>query len=293
MPCYHPLGGYLATRVNPSGKRSVVFSPTGGFSDMQVSVPCGKCIGCRLERARQWAVRCMHEASLHEANCFVTLTYSDEHLPLDGSLRPRDFVLFMKRLRKQFGDGIRYFQCGEYGDKSLRPHHHAILFNFDFADKRVMSNPLGPSRLYTSEVLNKLWRYGHCSVGSVSRESAGYVARYNLKKMYGPSAVDWYAGRVPEYLTMSRRPGIGAGWFAKWHKDIKPHSELVVDGVECKLPRYYDSLMEAADSMRFRAIRRQRERMRELQASNNTGSRLIVRERVVGAAVKQLTRGLE
>ena len=118
MPCYHPIPGYRAKSTNPSGKRSIVFNLSEGFKNFAVSVPCGRCIGCRLERARQWSIRCIHEASLYEANCFVTLTYDDDNLPLDGSLRPRDMVLFLKRLRKRFGPGIRFFQCGEYGDKS-------------------------------------------------------------------------------------------------------------------------------------------------------------------------------
>lgn len=295
MPCYHPIPGYRATVCNPSGKRSIVFSPQEGFKEFALAVPCGRCIGCRLERARQWSIRCVHESSLYERNCFITLTYSDDNLPLDGSLRPRDMTLFLKRLRKMFGSGIRYFQCGEYGEKSLRPHHHAILFNHDFSDKRSMSNPLGPSRLFTSRTLEDLWGYGHCSVGTVTRQSAGYVARYSLKKVYGPSSVDWYAGRVPEYLTMSRRPGIGTGWLAKWHDDIyrggDSVSELVVDGVRCKPPRFYDKLMERfVPSMMERVNwRRKRE---SADNPDGSGSRLIVREHVTEAAVKSLTRGI-
>ena len=225
----------------------------------------------------------------------MTLTYDDDNLPLDGSLRPRDMVLFLKRLRKRFGPGIRFFQCGEYGDKSLRPHHHAILFNHDFADKRSMSNPLGPSRLYTSRVLEELWPYGHSSIGTVTRQSAGYVARYSLKKVYGAGAADWYAGRVPEYLTMSRRPGIGTGWLAKFHDDVyrggEAVAEMVVDGVRCKPPRFYDEVMRRLVPSTMQRV----DWMRKREAADNpdgTGSRLIVRERVTEAAVKSLTRGI-
>ena len=130
MACYHPMTAYRsrAGRDPKTGKWPVVFNITQGYADMEVSVACGQCIGCRLERSRQWAIRCVHEASLHPINCFITLTYSPEHehrlyVPYPDletgevignqlSLRKDDFVLFMKRLRKKFGEGIRFFHCG-------------------------------------------------------------------------------------------------------------------------------------------------------------------------------------
>ena len=88
MPCYSPLHGYRSKSVNPAtGKRSIVFSPSEGFTDFKLALPCGQCIGCRLERSRQWAMRCMHEASLYKNNCFITLTYAPEKLPPSGSLQ--------------------------------------------------------------------------------------------------------------------------------------------------------------------------------------------------------------
>ena len=131
MACYQPLKGYYSKSRNPNGKRNVVFNPQMGYRDRPVTVPCGQCIGCRLERSRQWAIRCYHEASMYERNSFVTLTYDDESLPLGGTLVFRDFQLFMKRLRKQYGAGIRFYACGEYGEKFGRPHYHVCLFNFE------------------------------------------------------------------------------------------------------------------------------------------------------------------
>ena len=136
MPCYRPIKGYRSRRLNAeTGKRPVVFNPRDGFYDQPVDLPCGQCIGCRLERSRQWAIRCVHEASLHERNCFITLTYRDECLPTNGSLDLDAFQKFMKRLRRRFGEGVRFFHCGEYGENFGRPHYHAILFNLDFSDK--------------------------------------------------------------------------------------------------------------------------------------------------------------
>ena len=106
MPCYHPLTGYLARDANESGKRSIVFDPRKALgTDVVRQVPCGRCIGCRLERSRQWAVRCVHEASCWRDNCFITLTFSDQFLPKDGSLDVTYFQKFIKRLRKRF-DGL-------------------------------------------------------------------------------------------------------------------------------------------------------------------------------------------
>jgi hypothetical protein len=133
MPCYFPITAWRSKDgKNEAGKWPVVFKPTAGYLDKELKLPCGRCIGCRLERSRQWAVRCVHEASLHEKNCFITLTYSPENLPKDGSLDVSHFQKFMKRFRKRFGPGIRFFHCGEYGESLSRPHYHACIFGFDF-----------------------------------------------------------------------------------------------------------------------------------------------------------------
>ena len=151
-------------------------------------VPCGQCIGCRLERSRQWAIRCVHEASLHTDNCFITLTYSPDCLPSDGSLNHDDFQKFFKRLRKHIAPKkIRYYMCGEYGEdlqqpsKLGRPHFHACLFGLDFDDKQLYI-VRDDVKLYTSATLEKIWGKGFVTIGDVTFESAAYVARYIAKK---------------------------------------------------------------------------------------------------------------
>ena len=162
MACYHPQTVYRS-KDGPNqktGKWPIVFNKSQGIHNLTLEIPCGKCIGCRLERSRQWAIRCVHEASMYNDNRFVTLTYNDENLDKKGSLDKRDFVLFMKRLRKEFEDErkIRFFHCAEYGEickhcqkhKTVctcgnytaalgRPHHHAILFNVKFTDETLLS----------------------------------------------------------------------------------------------------------------------------------------------------------
>ena len=86
MPCYTPITGYASRALTKNGKRQIVFSPQKGFVDLPMTIPCGQCIGCRLEKARQWAIRCVHESKMWEHNSFVTLTYNDFNLPIDGSI---------------------------------------------------------------------------------------------------------------------------------------------------------------------------------------------------------------
>ena len=241
MGCNYPLKGWRAQRRNATGKRSIVFDAKKGFSDCVVTVPCGQCIGCRLERAREWAIRCVHEADMYDDNCFITLTYNDAYLPPNESLRKSDFQKFMKRLRKEFSSRtVRYFMCGEYGDENKRPHYHACLFNVDFIDKYECVDVHG-RKYWRSPTLEKLWPFGFSEIGEVTMNSAGYVARYCLKKITGKDADAHYGKKIPEYTCMSRRPGIGYEWLEKFESDVYGRDEIVVnDRVMCKPPRYYD-----------------------------------------------------
>ena len=125
MPCFQPLKGYRGVKFGPSGKRLIVFKASEAYTDLPLDIPCGQCRGCWLERSRVWAVRCTHEASLYEENSFVTLTYSTERLPPRGSLVHRDFQLFMKRLRKRYGEGIRFI-APEYSGNHSAKHVEAM-----------------------------------------------------------------------------------------------------------------------------------------------------------------------
>ena len=118
MPCYKPLKAYYAREVNDTGKRSLVFNSEKALFPAQLQIPCGRCIGCRLDRSLSWALRCVHEASMHDENCFITLTFNDEHLAKNKSLKVSDFQNFLKRLRQFISPRkVRYFHCGEYGSK--------------------------------------------------------------------------------------------------------------------------------------------------------------------------------
>ena len=307
MACFKPLTAWYSKNLNPTGKRSLVFSSDGSHEPHKpLEIPCGQCVGCRLERSRQWAMRCMHEASLHENNCFITLTFSEEELQKrenPESLDVRDFQLFMKRVRKKYGSHIRFFHCGEYGDEKGRPHYHACIFNHDFADKKLWKVSRG-NNLYISEELEKLWGKGFCPIGEVNFETAAYVARYIMKKINGDQAlehyneVDWKTGEVlkskkPEYTTMSRRPGIAAGWFEKYEKDVYPKDFVTVKGKKMKPPKFYDRLMERTRPFEFDEIKTKRkEKLIKFQNSSEDCSpkRLRVREKVQELRAKSLLR---
>lgn len=302
MTCYYPLDGWRSKVPGVNGKRAITFNPSEGYGDLPMQVPCGQCIGCRLEKSRQWALRCMHEASLHEDNCFLTLTYNDENLPANNSLNLRDFQLFMKRLRKAYGSNIRFFHCGEYGEKNGRPHYHAIIFNFDFPDKVLYSVRDG-NRLFTSVALDNLWRRGFCSIGTVTFESAAYVARYCLKKVVGKDSDKFYERIDPstgevvqvakEYATMSRRPGIGQGWYEKFRGETYRDDFVIRDGVKMRPPKAYDKYLESDDPVLHRKIVGARKRQAAKHADNNTPERLRVRETVQKRRAQLLPRSLD
>jgi len=217
-------------------------------------------------------MRCVHEASLHEENSFITLTYSPENLPKWGSLEKTAYQKFMKRLRKRLDEKrVRYFHCGEYGEQTGRPHYHACLFGHDFEDKRLWTTR-NDLPVWRSETLEQLWPYGLSEIGTVTFESAAYVARYITKKVTGHHAREHYqrvdpsTGEVahiqPEYTTMSRRPGIGKGWYDKYKNDVYPSDQVIVRGKPVKPPKYYDNLyeIEAPDAKEALSKKRQKNR---------------------------------
>lgn len=247
---------------------------TPGLSAFPVDLPCGQCIGCRLEYARNWACRCLCEMQMHEKNCFVTLTYDAEHMPLDGELHHRDVQLFMKKVRKKYGGSIKYFMAGEYGSEYGRPHYHVLLFGVDFPDRVYLKTTWSGSRLDTSEQLSELWEKGFVSVGDVTFESAGYVARYTLKKLecgvlnkrfeengkVYDVVVKNGVIRTPEYVRMSRGgrggKGLGWSWLQKFKSDVFPHGYMVMrGGIRMPPPRYFDNEYELENPLDMKRLK--------------------------------------
>lgn len=243
----------------------------------------------------------MHEASLYEHSCFVTLTYADEHCPT--SLLYRDFRLFMRRLRK-FSKGVRFYMCGEYGERFSRPHFHACLFNCKFADRYYVGTFPSGSRFYRSAKLEELWPYGFSSIGDITMESAAYVARYVLKKVDGKKraeghyeALDIRTGelvdREPEFSKMSLKPGIAAEWFRKYGSEVFPRDQVVMNGVPMAPPKYYKLLLERADPIGAEAVAAARQLKADAMASDNTPQRLADREAVTRGRLSFRRRSLQ
>lgn len=276
--CKHPLKGY---RHKTTG--GLTFRPGDADKSLaQLVVPCGQCIGCRLERSRQWGVRIMHECASHERSSFLTLTYNHESLPDDGSLNHRHFQLFMKRLRKSLGNKkVKYFLAGEYGEKLKRPHYHAILFGHWFPDSQRFLLSESGHWLYRSDLLDGLWGHGFCQIGSVSFESAQYVAKYCLKKVTGSMAKDAYGDRKPEYATMSN--GIGFEWITKYMDEVYQSDEVIVNGHSSPVPRYYDKKLEEFDPEKFAEVKAERNRVDVKRIREQTEPRLRAQEEVLKA----------
>ena len=280
-------------------------------------------MGCRLRRTCDWAVRSVHESMVtkHEygtlagapRSCFVTLTYNDEHLPTHPANRcfaplphasgpyvhMRDFQLFMKRLRKmvhQLGlirsdETIRYLHSGEYGEINGRPHFHALLFGIDWTGFRIPRSKSGRNVLYTSPLLDKVWRctrckgsLGYATFGNVSFQSAAYTARYAIKKLHGDKAVEQYptvvdtdTGEVQAlapYSTMSKKPGLGRKFFEQYVDQIYTHDNIKLEGSDGKwktfpVPRRYDKWLAKEDVHRWENVKDKRAEQAKARADKD------------------------
>lgn len=201
-------------------------------------LPCRRCIACRISKAREWAVRCENELSYHRDSCFLTLTYNDEFLPPDLSLKKKDVQLFFKRLRFSIQPKrIKVFYTGEYGDDFGRPHYHALVFGWKPELKDLgFIGERGKRKYYSSKLINELWTYGNNYVGVLEPKSIGYVTRYCIKKLYGDPAKESYGDRVHPFMHCSKGLGLQ---YAIDNAD-KIHEEGVkIRGKSCGIPGYY------------------------------------------------------
>lgn len=304
MSCFRPVPAY----VDRAGGKPVISyggrRPDGrraGELGDRLELPCGHCRGCLKDRARSWSLRVMHEAQLYDSNLFVTLDYAPEFLPSSRSLEYSDFQGFMKRVRRRLvGDrvapdgrrAIRFFVSGEYGSLYGRPHWHAVLFNTRFGDEVRFVNGT-----YRSGLAQDLWGKGQVVIGTVTPQSAAYVAGYTLSKVYGDGSEDHYedvvnvatgelSSRRPEFCVMSRKPGIGSWWFERFGSDLFPHDFAVMHGSRHKVPRFYfDRYREYAESQIVEGIcEARRLRAAAVDPSENSDERRAVREAAVVAA---------
>lgn len=286
MRCLSPL---IAWRRKDRPGVTLRFSE--GDSRFGLKLPCGSCVACLLERSRQHAVRCSHERELHARSCFVTLTYDEEHLPYGGSLVKEHFQSFMRALREEFVEPLRFMGCGEYGARWGRPHYHLILFGCDFQADRYVAGRRGGVDVYRSPVLESVWPRGRSEIGSATFESAAYVARYVSKKLDCRAL----SGRAPEFILMSLKPGLGRGWFDRNWRSVYARDSVIVRGVECRPPRAYDKWLQGVDSDAFVEVRARRAALRMVDGEDpdDRSSRWDVMEEVLLAKLNLFAREVE
>lgn len=243
-----------------------------------VEIPCGKCIDCRLQYSRQWADRCMYERIYYGENevWFLTLTYDEEHIidinheVFPGTLVKEHLQKFLKRLRREcdyhgYSDKLRYFACGEYGSTTYRPHYHMILYGLDV--QKIGLDPWLPSKSgheqWRSPFLEKIWKNGMVTCSKVSWDTCAYTARYTLKKAmgYDPKLYE-KAGLLPEFVVMSRRPGIGSEYYDENKDKIYEFDEIIQKspdgGRKAKPPKYFDHRLEKDNPRLYEEIKNKR-----------------------------------
>lgn len=271
MACYTPLYGW---QYADGGKLHNICNCdetviTAHHNDIGrcIQIPCGKCIGCRLAKSNDWATRCSLEANQWDNNWFLTLTYDDEHLPYqnnsdidDNGVIIKDNILvptlikdhlkkFFKDLREEYRTKhnhtkIRFFACGEYGSTTGRPHYHIIMFNLPIFDL-TLHKKSSTGAHYHSNALDNTWGNGWITINECNYNTAGYVARYVTKMTRKDSKI--YKYRAPEFLNMSRNPGIGFDHFKKKEFEIYENDYVIITnnkGISRKtnVPKYYDRL---------------------------------------------------
>lgn len=298
MACYKPIGA----KQMKDGR--IVFDAAERMG-RNIALPCGRCIGCRLEFSRQWALRCVHELKSHERACWFTLTYDKENLPYGGSLVKEDLQKFYRRLRKEVAPvEIRYYSCGEYGDDKGRPHYHVCLFGFDFDDMQYRRTENSGFDVFGSETLDKIWGKGRTELGDLTFETAAYTARYCTKKINGDSEkyvmnytrilLDGTMVDVEkEFALMSRKPGIGAKHVEEYLREIYQDDSCIVRGYRSKPPRFYDKFLEETDPQLHKEVKARRTARAKERAKDETLSRRTQRQKVKEAQFAQLKRPLE
>ena len=255
VPLFKVIG---KNRTFEQWRENFIKSPAHGEP---IKLPCGRCLACMINRSKDWTNRIMLESKYHDSSYFLTLTYDDEHLvnnngdpltpPELPSLYKKHLQDFWKRLRSDLDykgfNKIRYFACGEYGSKSMRPHYHAIVFGLEIPDLKILKRSDHGDIYYTSEYLASLWRHGYVLIGMLTPETAGYVARYCTKKL-GSGDSDAYSryNLNKEFITCSRRPGIAKQYYDEYGEDLIDSGSCYVSttngGYEIRTPRYFKRL---------------------------------------------------
>lgn len=330
MACYKPVKAWIITGTrSDTGHKVLKFKEPIGIPTEEIKIPCGSCIGCRMDYSRMWMGRIVKEASLYPNNAFITLTYNNENLPIKDSINTETGELitghplvkkhlqgFIKRLRREYDyhfkhTGIRFYACGEYGGKTMRPHYHLAVFNINttaWGDIKFHNNNFNGDATWTSQKIEDIWGKGFCLIGDLTPQSAAYIARYMLKKQKGPTK-KWYyesKGIISEYTSMSVKPGIAKDWYEQ-HKDEYWINDRVLipqrhkAPMITKTPAYFDKQLETEKGIeemeRIKEKRKttaeKQERIKSSKTTLNEYEQRKVAETTKEASIKRLIRPLE
>lgn len=234
-------------------------------------IRCGQCLGCRINKAQEWALRMTHEQKFYKDSSFITLTYSPEYLPGDSSLVKKHLQNFLHRfcmrIKRQGLEKPRYYGVGEYGDKKSRPHYHVIIFGYNFPDKEIYEKQEN-YYYYTSKLLNELWPFGISIIAEANTDTMNYCAKYATKKIVGnkEKAKEHYGKRIPEFTLVStgrkENLGIGYRYFKENWQNIYERDFLYIKGktkpYKMKPPRYYDKLLEREHPEEYEKVKEKR-----------------------------------
>lgn len=307
MPCYKPMIRAEDTWSWSKAEDGHLYHPARIFSSDRLEnydkqslaryrysqIPCGECIGCRLDYSREWANRGYLESKLWNNNYFITLTYDEENITVpevvetregyvfteieelewSGTVVPEELQKFMKKLRKYFKyhfnhEGIRFMACGEYGPETKRPHYHLILFNCPFPEDSFYNARVDWEKeiYWQNKILEKCWNKGISNITEATWNTIAYVARYITKKINGKQSEEIYAaqGQRKEFFRTSRNPGIGKGYYDKFKEKIYEEDKILIKNKKgshwVKPPKYFDTLYEKENPEKLEEIKRKRQK---------------------------------
>jgi len=231
MTCFQSKPAWRSTYPNDKGNHELRF---GFRTDREPDyfIDCGKCEGCRARQKRDWAIRIAHEAQLWERNCFVTLTYDDDHLP--EYISRQHVKTFLQRLKHHSSREVRYYVAAEYGERTRRPHYHAIIFNEDFLGGAYDIN----DQLYGNKILDRIWKKGSTAIAPFTFATAMYTAGYVSKKIRDKNT----------FSVQSQRPPLGKNWVRKNHDNIRRNENIVINGQSLPIPKVYMTWLKGTES---------------------------------------------
>lgn len=279
---------YTLARFSKLAHKKVKYEDLMYRKDVML-IPCGQCIGCRIRQREDWTTRIELEARDYPKNevWFITLTYDEENVPgmilktgeitrhalytwKPGEKEPSsvqilyypDIQLFLKRMRKTYGN-LRYFVCGEYGEKTARPHYHMILYGWKPTDLESIYKKRC-NGYFTSASMVKIWGKGQIQIAQAVPETYRYVAGYVTKKMYdldGKKQNEYQKlGQPKPFARMSLKPGLGDNWYQSHKEEIWKQGYIqCTNGKRAQIPRFYEKMMLEENPERLWEIKRRRQ----------------------------------